>query len=399
MNRRILVALALPALSLSTACSSSGDKTRASTQAVDAGQVWTRIIEGSWTVQPGQELTRDCHKVQMTEDTYISAIRPVAPEGTHHTLLTMGDAQSDCTVAAATTGILYAAGLGSPGLTLPKGVAIKIPKGTYLNLGLHIYNPTNGVLSGTSAMEVVLAKAEDVEYEADSLAAGPLNFSLPPGERTTISDDCTVDADQTAFNLFPHMHQLGVHITTTLTSGGNSTVVHDGDYHFNEQYQIPLDPELKLGVGDKITTTCTYENTLGKTVGFGESSDTEMCFSILFRYPAQHKAFCSDSAGSRPKPTLNGPPCATAGATGNDKGVGQACTAGGHECTTGSTLCLADYTKGTFGNFCTLLCKSDADCGQNATCAGTSQPICVPNACLSTFESSQPDAGAKPDGG
>jgi hypothetical protein len=40
-----------------------------------------------------------------------------------------------------------------------------------------------------------------------------------------------------------------------------------------------------------LTTYCTYDNTTGQTVRFGESSDDEMCFTDLFYYPAQGANF------------------------------------------------------------------------------------------------------------
>jgi hypothetical protein len=190
------------------------------------------------------------------------------------------------------SGFVYAAGVGSEGLTLPEGVALKLPAGRVLNLGLHIYNTGNQELTGTSAMEIVTMDAKDVEYESDSVLAGPLGFSLPPHERSTVTHDCQFTTDQTVFALFPHMHQLGVHLKTTVTVGGVPKVLHDGDYQFNEQFQIPIDPLLKLSAGDSVRTECTYDNMTDHNVTFGESSDTEMCFSVLFRYPKQATGFC-----------------------------------------------------------------------------------------------------------
>src|SRR5262249_46625581 len=151
-----------------------------------------------------------------------------------HTLLTLGTDDDDCRQAII-SGFIYAAGVGSEGITLPKGVGLKLPAGKTLNLGLHIYNTSTETLTGTSGMEVVAMDPKDVEYEADSALVGPFSFSLPAHEETTISRSCTVDADQTVFSLFPHMHQLGTHIKTTFTMGGVPTVVHDGAYQFNEQ--------------------------------------------------------------------------------------------------------------------------------------------------------------------
>jgi hypothetical protein len=38
--------------------------------------------------------------------------------------------------------------------------------------------------------------------------------------------------------------------------------------------------------GDKLWTTCTYQNNTGNTMTFGESSLNEMCFTGIYRYPA-----------------------------------------------------------------------------------------------------------------
>jgi hypothetical protein len=277
---------------LLAACSSDGStagtapsKPKA-TNTTQTTEAYTRIIQGSWSLDPGTENPNLCVKQMITEDTYIHAIRPVAPLGTHHTLMTIGDPNDDC-ISSVATGFVYAAGIGTQGLTLPDGVALKLPAGKVLQLSLHIYNTGSTVLTGTSAMDVLTMDAKDVVNLADSMLAGPLSFSIPPEQVTTIKNDCQLTADQSAYALFPHMHQLGTHLKTTLTSGGVATVLHDGDYTFNEQVQLPLDPIVQLHSGDTVTTECTYQNTTDHAVSFGESSDTEMCFSVLFRYPAQ----------------------------------------------------------------------------------------------------------------
>jgi len=356
------------------------------TPAKEDSREWVRIIEGDWELDAGGEIPQQCVQQVLEEDVYVSAIRPVHPEGTHHTLVTLGDGSVSCTSSLVSNGIIYAAGVGSEGLDLPPGVAMKFPKGSVLSMGLHLYNVTDGVLRGTSAMEIVRLAPEEVRYEAEALLAGPFQLTIPPG-RQTISGDCNVSSEQSFFAIFPHMHQLGVHLKTTLTVGGTPRVIHDGAYDFEEQEQIAFDP-ITLLPGDTISTECTYENTTGKTVTFGESSDTEMCFSILFRYPAQGRAFCT----SGPTVTVEGPPCAAPGATGNERGIGRECTRGGGQCPE-STLCLATFVEGEFPNFCTTTCTDDSACGAGAKCSGTgARAICVPDACVEML-ASVPDAG------
>lgn len=290
----------LVVLSALAGCSSSNAKDTHTTTAkpeFGAGQTWERLIEGSWTLGAGEEKTRFCVKKELTEDVYIKAIRPVHPKGTHHTLLTLGDGKIDCTTAVA-QGLIYAAAIGSEGLELPEGVAMKLPKGMFLNLGLHLYNTSNEELAGTSAMEVVTMPKEDVKFESEALLAGPLGISLPPGKETTIQADCAITADQNIYALFPHMHQWGTHLKTVLTMSGEENVLHDSAFRFDEQVQLLLDPVLELHPGDNVHTECTYDNDTSRTITFGESSDTEMCFSVLFRYPKLGSAFCG--GGGKP---------------------------------------------------------------------------------------------------
>jgi hypothetical protein len=281
-----------PSSPTSKSSSSTPKKEEPSGQTTEA---YTRVIEGTWTLPAGKENPNFCVKKALTEDIYVHAIRPVHPPGTHHTLLTIGDASDNCTTAVA-TGFIYAAGVGTEGLTLPDGVALKLPAGRVLNLGLHIYNTSDQELTGTSAMEIVAMDPKDVEYEADSVLAGPVGFSLPPHQRSVVTHDCQLNSDQTVYALFPHMHQWGVHLKTTVTMGGAPKVIHDGDYQFNEQFQIPIDPFLQLTTGDSVRTECTYDNDTDHEITFGESSDTEMCFSVLFRYPKQPTSICFGKA-------------------------------------------------------------------------------------------------------
>jgi hypothetical protein len=255
---------------------------------------WIRLVEESWTLAPGGEAPRWCGTKILTEDVYISAIRPVHPPGTHHTTVSLApnDGQTDCNPIRTIfeNGLIYAAGVGTEALHLPDGVAMRLPAGMVVNLGLHLYNPTPDEISGTSAIEVLVMDPADVEHESETFLAGPISLDIPVGT-STVTHNCSITQETTVFALFPHMHQLGAHMKSSLTIGGVPTVLHDADYSFEEQVQLPIGPYL-LRPGDTVTTECTYENATGRTVGFGESSDTEMCFSILFRYPPTGSAFC-----------------------------------------------------------------------------------------------------------
>jgi hypothetical protein len=244
---------------------------------------WSALITGDWSLEMGTENWLDFQHT-IPSDTYITAIRPIDPPGTHHTLLTIG--------AAMDGNVIYASGVGTGELVFPEGVGLKLTAGTVINLQLHLFNIGETTLTGTSGVEVITAAAADVVNEADIFLPGPFNLSIAPMTSTTQAGTCTVAASYSVFALFPHMHQMGTHFKTTLHTGGSDMVLHDADYSFYEQAFTSFTP-IPLSAGDTITTECTWDNPTASPVGWGNSSTQEMCFSILFRYPAQNDSeFC-----------------------------------------------------------------------------------------------------------
>ena len=124
---------------------------------------------------------------------------------------------------------------------------------------------------------------------------------------------------------------------------------------------------------------------------------------------------CVDSGGAPPTPSLD--TCATPGTVGNEKGIGAYCI--GDPCQPGSVACptidggpqlLCTWPsfldrEGYPLTICISICKSDAECGTDATCIqadGTACPdgsnllcACVPGRCLTQIaDASAGDATA-----
>jgi hypothetical protein len=243
---------------------------------------WQPLITKTWTLAPGQEKTADLQIENLDRDFFVGGMRPISPIGTHHTLLSRG---------LVGTNMIYASGVGTNELVFPEGVGLKLEAGTVLGLQLHIYNTSDEPLTGTSGIEVLLVEPDSVLEEVDLFLPGPRDLSLPPNETTTRSGTCTLTADQSVFALFPHMHQYGTHFKTELTIGGTPRVLSDGAYSFEHQEVLTFAP-IAMAAGDTITTTCTWNNTSAAVVTYGESSTTEMCYSIMYRYPRQADEFC-----------------------------------------------------------------------------------------------------------
>ena len=255
------------------------------------------LIRGDWSLQPSSE-KYVCVRTTAKTDLYIRSIRPVAPLGTHHTVLMIGtpdapDGTVDCTSALARPAI-YASGLGTQILDLPAGVAVHVRPGQQLLLNLHLFNAADSPLTGTSGVEVLEAEPGAVQHEAGVVLIGKAQgLTVPPNMSTQIGR-CTTPAGVTLFAVAPHMHMLGRHMKVSYANadGSGARLLHDRPYSFDEQRFDLLAPALVSAAGGKITVECGYFNPTGQTVYFGESSTEEMCYALGFVYPAPTAQQC-----------------------------------------------------------------------------------------------------------
>jgi Copper type II ascorbate-dependent monooxygenase, C-terminal domain len=274
-----------------TACSGSsggggGDDTQMMIDAPPAQQgTWTTLLSKNWSLQPLEEKENELAIDTLDREFVVGGIRPIAPPGTHHTLLFRG---------LTGTNAIYASGVGTGELIFPPGKGLRLTSGTTLGLQLHIYNTGDEVMTGLSGVEVLEVDSASVTEEIDLFLPGPKDGDLQIGPGvTTHSGTCTLTSTQSVFALFPHMHKWGTHLKTTLKIGGVDQVLHDGAYDFEHQDVITFAP-IQMASGDSIKTECTYNNDTGALIQYGESSDTEMCYSIMYRYPKQTQEFCND---------------------------------------------------------------------------------------------------------
>ena len=252
---------------------------------------YVRLISGAWSLPPSTE-KYVCVRLTAASDLFIRSLRPVAPAGTHHTVLMLGppdgpDGTTDCTSALGKPAI-FGSGVGTETLDLPDGVAVHVRPGQQMLLNLHLFNATDAPMTGTSGVEILAAAPGDVRHEAGIVLIGKaLGLTVPPNLSTQVGR-CTTPANVTVFAIGPHMHMLGRHMKVTYASatGASARVLHDQPYSFDEQRFGMLAPQLVTAAGGRITVECTYMNPTGQTVYFGESSTQEMCYAVAFVHPA-----------------------------------------------------------------------------------------------------------------
>ena len=287
------------AISILVACGGGGSDTPSSDAAIDAAidpEGWVRLVEGDWSLAPGEE-AYFCSYTTLTADIDISAFRPLAPPGTHHTVLTKftsaspADGTYRCNVGTNGTTMIYGSGVGAPDFEFPAGIGLRLPKGTRLLNNLHLYNATDQPMTGRSGALAKPAAPGSLQNFAELVLAGPtIGLTVPTGVSTqqgTCNISSITNAPVQVFALSQHMHKLGTHMKSVITRGASEIVLQDIAYDFSSQKFHHTPQLVELMPSDTLTTFCTFNNTTGAQVGFGESSDDEMCFTDLYYYPAK----------------------------------------------------------------------------------------------------------------
>src|SRR5690242_18897297 len=256
---------------------------------------WKTLLTGDWTMAPGTE-GYICVRKTIDEDLFVTVFDAINPKGTHHTFLSMGapdapDGVTSCNSGVNHTQQIFGSGVGNEPLAMPKGVAIKIAKGTQLLLNLHLFNTGKAELSGTSGTRIQTGIPADASAIAEHLLAGTIRVDLPPQQTTTSTGYCTISTDATIFSVAPHMHVLGTYekIVAERAVGGEA-VLYDGPYDFEKQRYYTIEP-VAVQKGDRVRVECTHDNTTAQRVTFGESTLQEMCFAGIFRYPSDGSPF------------------------------------------------------------------------------------------------------------
>jgi hypothetical protein len=273
---------------------------------------YTKLIGRTWTLQPGATDIYKCVRVTIPQDMYITAFEAQAPLGTHHTVLSIAgangtsgpDGEQDCAVQTLGMQMLYASGVGTSPLEFPANVGLKIAAGTQIHLNLHLYNAGDSALSGESAIWVK-SQPTAPPMLAEMVFAGKFLFSIagtPQGQQPMeqkVIGGCTVNNPFSLFAVWPHMHKIATHQKVEVIRNSASTVLHDAPFNFYEQNYHLQNPIYQVQTGDQIRVTCSYLNPSTASVTFGDSSDQEMCFSGLYRYPAMNSGLfqCTDTGG------------------------------------------------------------------------------------------------------
>jgi hypothetical protein len=186
---------------------------------------------------------------------------------------------------------------GGKGFELPPeaGFPLQTTGATHYVVQVHYSNPQ--ALTGQKDHSGFdLCTSPPRKYEADVVAFGTQNIKIPAGATHTATCTTATTGDFAGLHFIasmPHMHKLGTDMSTQLFAGSKTGPATDlgtvKGWSFNTQAWLPIG---KTGAGgavstanDYVTTSCTWKNTTGAEVDFGEKTSDEMCYSFTTYYP------------------------------------------------------------------------------------------------------------------
>ncbi|MEO7998814.1 MAG: cytochrome c [Gemmatimonadaceae bacterium] len=191
-------------------------------------------------------------------------------------------------------------GTTAPGtnvLTMPKGTALRLRKGTILTFQMHYTAHGHELHDRTSVGFKFANEMPDEEMIASAYFNG--QFVLPAGEKDVmVPADIGVSQPIKIWALFPHTHVRGTRWEYTLEKpDGTSSVVLDvPHYDFNWQTYYMFATPLDLPAGSKLRSKAWYDNSASnksnpdatKTVKWGDQTWEEMQYTgFLYTVPSR----------------------------------------------------------------------------------------------------------------
>lgn len=272
-----------------------------------------------YQVAPGEHYAEFFFDAPWKEESVMVSFRTLADDSKllHHWLMYKSNGrEADGEISSgvgshigASVELLAGWALGGSDNALPEGVAAAMPPpGGKLMIEWHYYNQTNAMAEDSSGVEVCVIPKKNVDpANVSSLTwVGNENLGtvslfgviglggMPPQQESTVQDICTptfkgLPAGEPVriFSFTPHMHKLGRHMRTWIArKDGTVEKVFDEEFQFDHQISYDVKPMLELWPGDRIVNECTFFNDTSAPVGFGPSSDQEMCYQFTYSYPA-----------------------------------------------------------------------------------------------------------------
>ncbi|KAJ3186143.1 hypothetical protein HK101_009709 [Irineochytrium annulatum] len=196
---------------------------------------------------------------------------------------------------------------GTPPFYFPEDVGARVGQNAYqyMALQVHYTNPSSDKNVVDNSGLTLRYTSQLRPHDMGVLWLGSQQINIPgnsPNPTVLKPNVCpmgctsTFTSNLTLFATFPHMHTLGLNLTTRhIRNGVEMDPITTREYYdFNFQTTNPItSPSARTILpGDTLITTCSYIPTAGVRTSpthYGLQTTDEMCYSFLFYYPAMTK--------------------------------------------------------------------------------------------------------------
>jgi len=264
---------------------------------------------GGWTMQSGREATRCVVKrLDNASPLWVSQVRTQLSAGSHHLIVYKSDETVerteafDCdpfveTLKGQTYPIMITQ-IRNETLAFPNGVAFRFEPNQMVRLEAHYLNYFPDAITTNADVHFDGIAESDVVSEANMLFYGNPDLKIPANSSyTTPMRHLSVLPGTNVFAITGHTHSFGTSVDISLADdlSDPGTVIYppEGEtYLWDEPPVTYFDPPIAFPQGGGFKYTCSWNNTTGSQLGFGESANQEMCFFWAYYYPSQGYRLC-----------------------------------------------------------------------------------------------------------
>lgn len=212
----------------------------------------------------------------------------------HHMFVFHGTSYTDTNSVADCSGIefsdlLHMSQTPQQQFVFPDGVGRVLPSGEGLRVLVHLLNPSTTAVTAKVTITFHAVDPSLIQYKAVSLFLNNALLSVPAGMSVQTRTTGALSQNIKLMGAVSHMHSRATAFSATTSTGKTlySCNSSTGVDCWNEPSPANFTPALDIASGTTFTWSCTYNNTTGKTLTFGESANTnEMCIFAGVAYPA-----------------------------------------------------------------------------------------------------------------
>lgn len=186
-------------------------------------------------------------------------------------------------------------GSKEPIISLPEGIAFKVPADKQIVVQVHYINTTGEMQTVNDKVTILTMGDEDVQHYASFWTMVDTSFEVAPMANGKHVTTCTVEEDLDTLVLVGHMHELGTHYKLEEVDADNNVIRSIYDHEWQPEFAShpptivsSLDAPMKIPAGTRLMQSCDWANNTPDPVLFPR----EMCISFAVYFPDRGELFC-----------------------------------------------------------------------------------------------------------